>query len=246
MGLRTQLKRLGYRLGLLAHPDLFWRRREFSLLYIRGRGLEIGALHDPLPVRDGVVVEYVDVCGRQESIAKFPELDADKIVNPTHICDGFLLSSIPNSSQDFVIANHVLEHSPDPLRALTNWTRVLRPNGVLFTSLPIAEKCFDKGRVLTTLEHLVEDFELTTKGDYAALSERNRHHYEEFLTISNAAVARGRGEDRTSTRRTADRLRSQQARLGERLACQVAIPMWFQPDRGGKGEMGWRQTEAWR
>jgi SAM-dependent methyltransferase len=182
-------------LGLLENPDLFWRRRELSFRYISGKGLEIGALHEPLPVRDGVVVEYVDVCGREESITKFPDLNPAKFVEPTYIDDGFELSSIPDASQDFLIANHVLEHSPNPIQAMVNWTRVLKPDGVLFTAIPIADKCFDKGRVLTTLAHLVEDRELCMEANHEEFRRRNRAHYEECLTISNPAVSRQRGQD---------------------------------------------------
>jgi SAM-dependent methyltransferase len=187
------LKRIGYSLGLSDHPSLLKRRRDFSFRYIRGRGLEIGALHEPLPVRDGVVVEYVDVCEREQSISKFPELDRARIVEPTYIDDGFVLSSIPDASQDFVIANHVLEHSPNPIQAMTNWTRVLKPNGILFTAVPIADKCFDKGRSLTTLEHFIEDHELCQRGDIERFSHRNREHYIEYMTVSHVNGTKQRG-----------------------------------------------------
>jgi SAM-dependent methyltransferase len=142
-----------------------------------------------------VIVEYVDICARDESISKFPDLDPGKIVEPVHIDNGFELSSIADGSRDFVIANHVLEHSPDPIGTLKNWTRVLKPNGILFTAVPIAEKCFDKGRSLTTLDHLIEDHELCRRGDFQEFSRRNRDHYAEWLTISHRNVAGQRGNE---------------------------------------------------
>jgi ubiquinone/menaquinone biosynthesis C-methylase UbiE len=39
---------------------------------------------------------------------------------------------LADSSQDFVIANHLLEHLPDPIGALKEWYRVLRAGGTLF------------------------------------------------------------------------------------------------------------------
>lgn len=41
-----------------------------------------------------------------------------------------------DGSVDRVIATHVLEHVPDPVAALTEWTRVLKPGGVLSLILP--------------------------------------------------------------------------------------------------------------
>lgn len=190
MGLMRLLTWIGYGLGLSDHPCIRKRRRDLSHRYVRGKGLEIGALHEPLPVCDGVIVEYVDLCSRDESIAKFPELDAASIVETTYIDNGFELSSIADRSQDFVVANHVLEHAPEPIGTLRNWTRVLKPNGILFTAVPIVDKCFDKGRRPTTLRHFIEDHELCQRGDLEELSRRNRDHYVEWLTISNRNLAR--------------------------------------------------------
>lgn len=41
-----------------------------------------------------------------------------------------------DNSIDRVIATHVLEHVPDPVAALTEWARVIRPGGVLSLILP--------------------------------------------------------------------------------------------------------------
>lgn len=41
-----------------------------------------------------------------------------------------------NNSIDRIIATHVLEHIPSPVDALTEWTRVLKPGGVLSLILP--------------------------------------------------------------------------------------------------------------
>ncbi|MCP6623602.1 class I SAM-dependent methyltransferase, partial [Klebsiella pneumoniae] len=78
---------------------------------------------------------------REENIRKFPELDAASIVPTDYLEDGFTLASIPDCSQDFVIANHVLEHASNPLQVLSNWARVLRPGGTLFITVPIGSRC---------------------------------------------------------------------------------------------------------
>ena len=72
-------------------------------------------------------------------------------LSPTIIDDGFELATIPPDSQDFVIANHLLEHAPNPLQTLLNWHRVLKKNGILFMTLPNGARNFDQGRALPPL-----------------------------------------------------------------------------------------------
>jgi len=158
-------------------------REDLSRRYLKGCGLEIGAMHFPLPVSQDVCVKYVDVNSKQESIARHPEIDGSKVVETDFIEDGFKLASFADNSVDFVIANHVLEHSSNPLGTLQNWSRVLKDNGVLFVSVPNYLKCFDKGRTLTLLEHIVQDHD-GTRTDPESLKQKNRDHYREWIEIS--------------------------------------------------------------
>lgn len=159
-------------------------RRKAAFRYLRGQGLEIGALHCPLEVPPGVVVKYVDYSTREENVKKYPEIDGSRIVITDHVDDGFVLSCIRNASQDFIIANHVLEHSPNPLQALLNWSSALKANGYLFITLPNAGKGFDRGRIITSVKHIVEDYELVKADKMLAFASRNREHYKEFVDIS--------------------------------------------------------------
>lgn len=159
-------------------------RRYLASRHLRGDGIEIGAMHFPSPAHRGMRVKYVDNTSLEDSVAKFPELRGQKIVRPDYIEDGFELASFSPASQDFVIANHVLEHAPNPLRALSNWVRVLRPGGALLVSVPLAAACFDRGRTETTLEHLVQDFQT----DAQQLAARNLEHYVEWLSVSEPAI----------------------------------------------------------
>ncbi|MBI4955938.1 MAG: methyltransferase domain-containing protein [Myxococcales bacterium] len=122
------------------------------------------------------------------------ELDAGTIVEPDFVEDGALLESIASRSQDFVIANHVLEHAEDPIGVLCGWSRVLAPHGVLYVTGPLAEGCFDRGRPPTTLAHLVEDHRLAASGRRAELERRNVEHYREWLTVSEPNILRERGD----------------------------------------------------
>ena len=43
---------------------------------------------------------------------------------------------VPESSQDTIIARHILEHLFDPLRAMRQWTQALKPGGRLLIAVP--------------------------------------------------------------------------------------------------------------
>ena len=66
-----------------------------------------------------------------------------------------------------------MQHLADPIGALKQMLRVLRPGGVLFLTLPDARRTFDAGRALATVEHLLGD-----DRDGPAVSRRA--HYEEW------------------------------------------------------------------
>ena len=136
--------------------------------WLTGKGIELGALHQPLPVAPGVRVEYVDRHSVADLRRQYPELAALDLVPVTHIGSAEDLSGIATDSVDFVIACHVLEHLADPTRALHEIHRVLREGGIFFCALPEPRVTFDKERPPTTVEHLVHDHRagLTSQRDH--------------------------------------------------------------------------------
>jgi SAM-dependent methyltransferase len=164
-------------------------REDLARRYLKGCGIEIGAMHFPLRVPDGVRVRYVDLHSRDENVARFPEIDGAKVVETDYVEDGFKLASFADNLEDFVIANHVLEHASNPLGTLQNWSRVLKKNGVLFITLPNKNRCFDKERELTQLEHLVRDAS-DAIADPETLRLRNQDHYRQWVDISLPAAAK--------------------------------------------------------
>jgi GT2 family glycosyltransferase/glycosyltransferase involved in cell wall biosynthesis/SAM-dependent methyltransferase len=147
-------------------------RKELSFRYIRGEGIEIGALHQSLPVPPNVTVHYVDRMDYEGLLEQYPEIPRDEIIPADIIDDAASLSTIPDKSWDFCICNHVLEHMRDPVGSFIQWLRVLKPGGILYLSVPDAKNPLDCGRPLTPLQHMI--------GDYAAASEANdRRHYLE-------------------------------------------------------------------
>jgi SAM-dependent methyltransferase len=55
---------------------------------------------------------------------------------------------------DFVLASHVIEHIPDPIRALKEWVRVARR--YVFLVVPHRDRTFDRDRPVTPVSELVQ------------------------------------------------------------------------------------------
>jgi SAM-dependent methyltransferase len=145
--------------------------------YIAGEGIEIGALHNPMPTDQGrATVRYVDRIPLEDQRKHYPELSAYALVHPDIVAEADHLAPLGDGSQDFVIANHLLEHLPDPIGALKEWYRVLRSGGILFLALPDKRRTFDRDRPRTTLAHLIADH-----ADHGAASRFG--HCEEYSRL---------------------------------------------------------------
>jgi SAM-dependent methyltransferase len=58
---------------------------------------------------------------------------------------------------DYVVASHVLEHVADPVAALAEWYRVVRPGGIIYLVVPNRRSGWDRTRELTSIGHVFED-----------------------------------------------------------------------------------------
>lgn len=124
--------------------------------FLRGTGIEIGALQKPLPLPASCRVRYVDRLALADLLHHYPELKGLPLQAPDIIDNGEELSTIASGSQDFVIANHFLEHCQNPLKTLSNFLRVLRAGGVLFMAVPDKRFTFDFDRPCTEYDTLRE------------------------------------------------------------------------------------------
>lgn len=129
-------------------------RDHFSLKYLTGSGIEIGALDKPIKVNDGVKVTYVDRVPLHQLKREYPNAH---IVHENYTVDSERLHSFEDSSQDFIVANHVLEHVEDVLGTLKNWFYILKKEGILFITLPEKNHTFDCKRQVTPLSHFIAE-----------------------------------------------------------------------------------------
>jgi len=139
-------------------PDEMMQTRiELSKRYLHGKGIEIGALHLPLPVEENTIVRYVDRYEKDGLLKHYPELKGYPLVD-IDVCDnGEQLKKIKNNKLDFIIASHFLEHCSDFIGTITNHLKKLKNGGILFYIIPNMRNCFDRDRSPTSFEHFLED-----------------------------------------------------------------------------------------
>lgn len=86
------------------------------------------------------------------------------------------LASVPDGRYDFVASCHMLEHSANPLKALREWRRVMKPGAALLLVLPHRSGTFDRYRPVTPLQHMVDD-------DRRDVGEDDSTHFAEVLAL---------------------------------------------------------------
>jgi SAM-dependent methyltransferase len=173
---RSLRKRASRLLGAPVRPEDLLRRKAIARVYLRGSGLEIGALHNPLKVPPMARVRYVDKLGDADLRREFPELRDKPLVHVDIVDDGETLATVPDGSQDFVIANHFVEHCENPIGAIGNMLRVLKAGGFLYLAIPDKRYTFDRERPVTPIDHLMRDF-------HEGPGWSRRGHYEEWARL---------------------------------------------------------------
>jgi len=118
-------------------------------------GIEIGgSAHNSFGLKTRNVDNTAELtCFKQEEIKLCGEALPVDIVSP-----GDQLP-LDDNSVDFVISSHVIEHFPDPIKALKEWYRVVKPGGYLYIIAPHKDRTFDKERSRSTLAELIERHE---------------------------------------------------------------------------------------
>ncbi|MBB4661510.1 methyltransferase domain-containing protein [Conexibacter arvalis] len=150
------------------------------------RGLEIGG-PSPRFGRDGVCPVYplLGSCDAVQFSAETvwhrlddsaPYVPDGEPAGRLHVIAQGRLEGLPDDSWDVVLSSHVIEHIANPLAELEAWRRVLVPEGWVLMVAPHRDGTFDHRRPLTTLEHMVADYE-------AGVGEDDLTHLEESLEL---------------------------------------------------------------
>ncbi len=178
--------------GLKAYPRLRCHAQCRSL-FRGGAGLEIGGpshvfkRHGLLPLYP--YVGHLDNCnfggetvweGRISAGDTF-RFHKRRRPGRQYIAEAADLKEIASARYDFVLSSHMIEHAANPLKVLEEWSRVLKDNGHLLLVLPHREGTFDHRRPVTTLAHLIEDYE-------RRMTEADLTHLPEILELTDLSM----------------------------------------------------------
>ncbi|HEY0184014.1 MAG TPA: class I SAM-dependent methyltransferase [Rhodopila sp.] len=170
-----------------------------SMFATSGHGLEIGPSFDPLfPKNEGFEVDIVDHASAEDLRRKYRDergIDCSRIEEVDHVWDGRPLTEVigRTACYDYIVASHVIEHTPDLLGFLKECDGLLKPGGVLFLAVPDKRRCFDILRPLSTTGGVLQ----------AHLERRTRHipavafdHVAYFATLDGVGAwpARSSGD----------------------------------------------------
>ena len=100
------------------------------------------------------------------------------------IADGGDLKEIIDCKYDFILSCHSLEHMANPIKALLEWKRIIKNNSYILLILPHKDKTFDHNRPVTSLEHLIVDFENET-------GERDKTHFDDVISFHDLSMDSG-------------------------------------------------------
>jgi SAM-dependent methyltransferase len=149
---------------LTARQRLLWGLYDFS----RGRGLEIGPLHQTIVPKSRADVAYLDVFDREQLVSRYaddPGVPCELIPDIDFaLFDGKRVRSMretigPVAPFDWVIASHVIEHVPDLIGWLDEIAQLTADGGHLVLAVPDRRYCFDVHRPGTTLGQLLQAHE---------------------------------------------------------------------------------------
>ena len=155
---------------------------------LSGSGLEIGGL-SPVFQKKNILPIYphinrLDNCNFSYNTVW--EGDLNKGLTYTYdekheagrqfILEATYLSEIKDGAYDFLLSSHMIEHTANPIKALKEWTRVVKTGGHLILVIPYKDGTFDHKRPITTLEHIIQDYENKT-------TERDLTHLDEILKL---------------------------------------------------------------
>jgi SAM-dependent methyltransferase len=133
--------------------QIFATRRAVSHVFIQGAGIEIGAGARPWPMHDRAKCFYGDRLDMKGLTDYFKTSD----VSLDGRIDAQTLDGVADSSLDFILSAHVIEHLQDPIGSIMQSMRVLKTGGVAVLAVPEMKVTFDQLRSPTPLAHLLQD-----------------------------------------------------------------------------------------
>jgi len=138
-------------------------RKEKVLRHVNqnGYGIEIGPSFNPItPKKDGYKVHIIDHASREELIAKYTphHVNLDNIEEVDFVWRGEKYSELTGKSKyyDWIIASHLIEHTPDLISFINDCDTILKDDGVISLVIPDKRYCFDHYRPITGISKIID------------------------------------------------------------------------------------------
>jgi hypothetical protein len=166
------------------------KERIRSMFNPSGAGLEIGPSFNPIVTKgSGARVEILDHATTEQIRAKYA---ADRNVTPAqleqieeidYVSDGRSMVDLIGKREcyDYIVASHVIEHTPDMIGFLNDCEALLKPDGVLVLAVPDKRYCFDVLRTLTSIGDLLDAYR----------DRRTRHTPGAVFDFASSSATRG-------------------------------------------------------
>lgn len=126
------------------------------------QGLEIGPSHNPIaPKKKGFNVHILDHLNEEELREKYKDdnVDINNIEHVDFIWKGEdYRSLVGTNNYKWVIASHVIEHTPDLIGFLKECASVLEDEGILNIIVPDKRYCFDHFRPVSSLSEVIDAY----------------------------------------------------------------------------------------
>ncbi len=124
-------------------------------------GIEIGPSHNPIaPKKDGYKVHIIDHMSCEQLITKYTNhnVNLNNIEEVDFVWNGESFSELTGKSKyyDWIIASHLIEHTPDLIAFINNCDTILKDNGVISLVIPDKRFCFDHFRPITGISRIID------------------------------------------------------------------------------------------
>lgn len=136
---------------------------ELAKKYCKGNGIEIGASHKNR--FEGINAKNVDLGDKSWEFYKEAQIKESGDYARIDINANGDNIPIEDESQDFVINSHVIEHFENPIKALIEWNRVCKKDGIIFIIAPHKERTFDKDNPRAKLVDMVNKYLLNIENN---------------------------------------------------------------------------------
>ena len=91
--------------------------------------------------------------------------------------DAVNMSDVGNEFYDFVFSSHSLEHIANPLKAISEWLRIVKNDGYIIIVVPEKSQCFDHKRNYSKFSTLLSQYEKNVgEDDLSTLPEILLNH----------------------------------------------------------------------